>query len=91
MNYTMGDVCYWELYLDVNEFQTKHPYVQGQNISKVYFYLNFENINSNIQLYLFQGESRRNATSISSSSNRFYNLSVANGHKVVIAAYPTSS
>jgi hypothetical protein len=26
MNSTLGDVCYWELYVDPSSFMAKHPY-----------------------------------------------------------------
>jgi hypothetical protein len=89
MNYTLGDVCYWELYVNLEEFQAKHQYLQGTNISRAYFNLYIDTQNSNIQTYLFQGTSRRNATPV--PAGRFYNLSLSKGETLVLVAYPTSA
>ena len=92
MNYTRGDVCYWELTVDTAGFEAKHEYAAGK-LSEVYINLAFDVLNSNIQVYVLQGQSRRNATSVTNlnatqgKSNR---LAFANGHKILIVAYPTT-
>lgn len=47
MNYTRGDVCFWELTVDTSAFEAKHSYVAGK-LSEVYINLGFEILNPNI-------------------------------------------
>jgi uncharacterized protein YpiB (UPF0302 family) len=63
MNFTKGDLCYWELFIDTDAFQAKHRYANGK-LADVYINLNFENAPSNIQRLALQGVSRNNAASV---------------------------
>lgn len=50
MNYTLGDVCYWEIYIEPTDFTSKHSYVDGK-LSEVYINVALDVLPSNIQVY----------------------------------------
>ena len=50
MNFTKGEVCYWELFVDPNEFLNKHNFAVG-HLSEIYINLAFDVVPSNIQRF----------------------------------------
>ena len=90
MNYTLGDVCYWELYVDPVAFAAKHIYAQG-NMPTVFITLAFDVLPSNMVVYAFQGSSRYDATNITLNTTSSTNFPVSNGNRVILIAYPSSS
>ena len=47
MNYTLGDICYWEIYIDPAAFAAKHTYALNK-LSEVYINIAFDVAASNI-------------------------------------------
>ena len=47
MNYTMGEVCYWEIYIEPSEFEKKHSYAVGK-LSEVFINVAFDVAPSNL-------------------------------------------
>jgi len=89
MNFTKGDICYWELFVDPTEFLKKHNYAVG-HLSEVYINLAFDVAPSNVQRLLLQGDSKYNASSVALTTvNTRFPLS--RGSRVILIAYPTSA
>ena len=89
MNFTQGDLCYWELFIDTDAFQAKHKYANGK-LSEVYINLNFDNAPSNIQRLALQGVSHYNATTVTLNSS-FSRFPLSNGSRVYLIAYPQTA
>jgi hypothetical protein len=89
MNFTKGEVCYWELFVDPNEFLNKHSFAVG-HLSEIYINLAFDVVPSNLQKFVLQGESKYNATSkaLTTVNTRF---SLASGSRILLIAFPTSA
>jgi hypothetical protein len=54
MSFTRGDVCYWELYVNPDEFLRKHQFAVG-HLSEVFINLAFDVAPSNVQRIALQG------------------------------------
>ena len=89
MNFTQGDLCYWELFIDTDAFQAKHKYANGK-LADVYINLNFDNAPSNIQRLALQGVSHYNATTVTLNSS-FSRFPLSNGSRVYLIAYPQTA
>jgi hypothetical protein len=92
MNYTNGDVCRWELYIDTTAFQNIHPYASGQ-LASVFINLALDVLPANMQLYAMQGTSIRNATSVTLnlSQGKATVFPLSRGPMVILMAFPTAT
>ncbi len=50
MNYSLGEVCYWEIVIDPEEFEQKHSIASGK-LADVFINLALDVAPSNLQLY----------------------------------------
>lgn len=91
MNFTNGDVCRWELYIDTSAFQESHPYANGQ-LASVFINIALDVLPANMQLYAMQGTSIRNATSVAlnSSQGKVNKFPLSGGPMVILMAFPTA-
>jgi hypothetical protein len=94
MNFTNGDVCFWELYVDPEAFKAAHSYTStSASLGQVYINIAFDVLPSTVQAYAMQGTSKRNATSITlnSTQGKANIFPLANGERVILMAYPNAA
>jgi hypothetical protein len=88
MNGSLGDVCSWELKLDVAAFQASHP---KSNSSQMY--INVQMLSrANVTTFLLQGTSLKTATNVTvnASLGTMYQYPLTNYFNVYVIAYPTN-
>ncbi|CDW84915.1 UNKNOWN [Stylonychia lemnae] len=87
LNETAGDVCYWELKVDVEQYLINNPKVL---LSWVFINIVIHN-STNLTTYLLHGEDQRNAinASVNPTSGKAYQYPLSSGGSVFLIAFPT--
>eukprot|EP00347_Sterkiella_histriomuscorum_P010428 403376336 len=88
MNETIGDVCYWEIKVNVTQFQNNHP-----DVDLTWTYINIViNNATNLITYLTQGETQKTVggnVKINPAPGRNFKFYLNNGGSVFLIAYPS--
>jgi hypothetical protein len=91
MNFTRGDVCYWEFFIDPEEFLSKHTFATGK-LSEVFINIALDLSPSNLLRFALQGTSKYNSTSVNLSSSPLdrglTRFPLSNGSRVYLVASP---